>query len=124
MKRIISCVLICVSLMLCLTGCKDKSYAGLAIPDNKNKIYDLCRSDPTFTDAEAQEIAEILADFDFKKIKKTKEYEGGTEKKIAITDTNGMGFVILMSNNTVIAVQADGGSSVYIRTIKKDKDTK
>lgn len=124
MKRVISYVLISICLMFCLMGCKDKSYAGLAIPENKNKIYDLCRSDPTFTDSDAQEIAEILADLDFKKIKKTKEYEGGTEKKIVITDTNGVGYVIIMSNNTVIAVQADGGQSIYIRTIKKEKDSK
>ena len=124
MKKVISYVLISICLMFCLMGCKDKSYAGLAIPENKNKIYDLCRSDPTFTDSDAQEIAEILADLDFKKIKKTKEYEGGTEKKIVITDTNGVGYVIIMSNNTVIAVQADGGQSIYIRTIKKEKDSK
>ena len=124
MKKIVSCLLIGVCMMFCLTGCKDKSYAGLAIPENKNKIYDLCREDETFSDADAQEIAELLADFDFKKIKKTKEYEGGTEKKIAITDTNGVGYVILMSNGKVIAVQADGGQNLYIRTIKKDKDDK
>ena len=56
------------------------------ITENASTIYDLCRIDSTFTDVEAKEIANILANNDFKKIKKTKEYEGGTEKKIAITD--------------------------------------
>ena len=124
MKKIVSCLLIGVCMIFCLTGCKDKSYAGLAIQDNKNTIYDLCREDETFTDSDAQEIAELLADFDFKKIKKTKEYEGGTEKKILITDTNGVGYVIFMSNSRVIAVQADGGQSVYIRTIKNNSTKK
>ena len=38
----------------------------------------------------------IIMDKVVKKIKKTKEYEGGTEKKIVITDTNGVGYVIIM----------------------------
>lgn len=121
MKRRFMTMVVLLSMIFVLTACKDKTYSGLYITENASTIYDLCRIDSTFTDAEAKEIADILANNDFKKIKKTKEYTGGTEKKIVITDANGMGYVILLSNNQVIAVQADGGQNVYIRTIQKQK---
>ena len=125
MKKIISSLMIMLVLMSCLVGCKDDSYAGLAVPENASQIYDLCRTDTTFTDGDAKEIADALANLDFKRIKKVKEYEGGTERKIVITDGNGLAFIIFMSNDKVIAVQGDGGQTVYIRPIKKEtKDKK
>lgn len=121
MKKCLSILLVLVTVCFILVGCGDDSYAGLSINDNANQIKELCRLDSTFTYTDAKEIATILANKNFKKIKKTKEYAGGTEKKIVIMDGNSMAYIIFMSNDKVTAVHSEDGNSIYIRPIKKEK---
>ena len=64
MKRRFMTMVVLLSMIFVLTACKDKTYSGLYITENASTIYDLCRIDSTFTDVEAKEIADILANND------------------------------------------------------------
>ncbi len=121
MKKCLSILLVLVTVCFILVGCGDDSYAGLHITDNEHQILELCKQDTTFTTEEAHKIASLLAKADFKKIKKVKEFEGGTEKKIMIKDANDKTFIIFISNNKVCNVNSEEGNSIYIRTIEKNK---
>ena len=119
MKRIskfLCCLFSLVFMCVLLTGCKDNSYAGLHVQNNANVIYDICKTDADFTITYATDIAKRLATYDFKEIKHNDEYVGGIQRKVIITDTNDLSFIIILQDNKFVGVCAADGSQIYTRS--------
>lgn len=110
----ITFVLVIMTIFLC--GCKDDTYAGLYVTDNASDIYDICKVDVDFTSETAKDIATKMSEKDFKRIKNIDTYDGGTLKKVIITDANKMSFIIIIQDNKFQGVCTEDGSQFYVRT--------